>query len=138
MQMKSFLEKAVKSAAFAGIVVLLLPLAALARPPSYAQLLHEQKISGVITSLSGKYGLQIHDNRGYFDKVEMHQGTVITPTGLTLQPGMRVRIYGEPENGTFMANEIDTPYHLQAYVPVPGPYWGPYWGAGFWHPLWVW
>jgi hypothetical protein len=39
--------------------------------------------------------------------VRLHNGTVIEPTGTTLQPGMRVRISGHPNrDGTFEADRI--------------------------------
>ncbi len=48
----------------------------------------------------------------------MHQGTVINPTGLPLQNGMRVTIYGYNAGSTFAANEIDA--HLPPIVVAPG------------------
>ncbi len=40
--------------------------------------------------------------------VELHNGTVINPTGTTLRPGMRVRVMGNRNgDGSFNANEID-------------------------------
>ncbi|MBV8423909.1 MAG: hypothetical protein JO349_01855 [Candidatus Eremiobacteraeota bacterium] len=40
--------------------------------------------------------------------VFMHKGTVINPTGIRLQPGMRVKILGTPSGAyRFNANEID-------------------------------
>lgn len=38
--------------------------------------------------------------------VHLHQGTVINPTGLTIRPGMRVRVFGHWDNGRFQANRI--------------------------------
>lgn len=141
--MRKFLEKAVSvsaALAFGAALVAVYPAAAFAQStvPSYAQPLppqpasHDQRISGSVTSFDGKYALQVHDDRGYIDNVELHQGTIINPTGLTLVPGMRVTIYGFPRDHHFVANEIDTPYHYApAYVWGPPP---PYWGFGFgWH-----
>lgn len=131
--MRKFLEKAVIATVF-GI----LPVAVCAQNPMppYAQPLppaprQDERIHGVISSFDGKYALQVRDDRGFLDNVELHQGTIINPTGLTLAPGMTVTIYGHPRDHVFAANEIDTPYH---YVPSyvwapPPPYWG--WGAGF-------
>jgi hypothetical protein len=93
----------------------------------------EQGISGRITSVNGKYGLDVRDSRGYVDNVEMHQGTVINPTGLSLQPGMKVWIVGYANGSTFDANAIDTPYHFTEFLyssPWPYPYWG--WGPFWW------
>jgi hypothetical protein len=40
--------------------------------------------------------------------VELHNGTIINPTGTTLRSGMRVRVMGNRNgDGTFNANEID-------------------------------
>lgn len=130
---------AVAAVAFGTSMVAAVPMAALAQnpTPSYAQPLpppaanHEQKITGTVSSFDGKYSLQVRDDRGFIDNVELHQGTIINPTGLTLAPGMQVTIYGIPRGHVFAANEIDTPYHfVPSYVwGPPGPYWG--WGLGF-------
>ena len=146
--MGKFLEKAVSAVAgvaFGMALVIALPAAAYAENavPSYAQPVPppaanpEGRIEGTVTSFDGKYSLQVHDDRGYIDNVELHQGTIINPTGLTLAPGMRVTIYGTPRGHVFAANEIDTPYHY-----APGYVWGPppfYWGAGLgWRHAYFW
>jgi hypothetical protein len=109
-------------AAALGIAAFSAPLAAFAQqpsaappagpPPSYAR--HaangEETIHGRINSFEGKYHLNVRDDRGFVDSVDMHQGTVINPTGLALQPGMPVTILGYNRGRTFAANEIDTPY----------------------------
>jgi hypothetical protein len=38
--------------------------------------------------------------------VRLHQGTIINPNGLTLRPGMRVRVFGHWDDGRFQANRI--------------------------------
>ena len=38
--------------------------------------------------------------------VRLHQGTIINPTGLTIKPGMRVRVFGYWANGRFQADRI--------------------------------
>ncbi|MGH7662171.1 MAG: hypothetical protein ACRENA_14795 [Vulcanimicrobiaceae bacterium] len=38
--------------------------------------------------------------------VRLHQGTIINPTGLTLKPGMRVRVFGFWNDGRFQAERI--------------------------------
>lgn len=91
--------------------------------PSYAR--DEESIRGRITAISGKYDLEVRDDRGYIDRVAMHQGTIINPTGLALAPGMSVTILGHNAGRTFAANEIDTPYSnypYVAYAPYPYPY----------------
>ncbi len=133
-------------AAGATAIALLLGSAPAVAKPSYAVHvpsikrtvpLHESSIKGTVRSFELPYNLYVHDNRGYLDHVVLHQGTIINPTGLTLQPGMRVTIYGRPEGNVFAAYEINTPYQ---YVPpidyypygayAYGP-WGPGWGWGW-------
>jgi hypothetical protein len=95
-------------------------------------------IQGTIASIPGKYSIEVRTPSGKLDDVSLHQGTIINPTGITLEPGYRVRIYGYPDNGSFVANEIDTPYHYIQQSYAPAPYWGagywgaPYWGAPYW------
>ena len=102
--------------------------------PPYATPATDQQIRGKISAITGKYTLQLRDERGYIDSVTLHQGTIITPTGLTLQPGMRVTITGVPEGATFAANQINTPYTVTV---LQNAY--PYYGAGFgWGPGWGW
>jgi hypothetical protein len=96
--------------------------------PSYAQPIHpsdEETIKGRILSFDGQYRLQVRDDRGFIDDVQMHQGTIINPTGLTLSPGMSVTIYGVNQGKVLAANQIDTPYRTYGAVVVPGPYYYP-------------
>jgi hypothetical protein len=67
--------------------------------------------------------LNVRDDRGFLDNVELHQGTIINPTGLALQPGMEVTIIGYNRGRSLAANEIDTPY--QSYGVVPFGYSSP-------------
>lgn len=102
--------------------------------PSFAQPASaaDARISGTVASVPGKYQLQVHDRRGFLDNVELHPGTVINPTGLALEPGMPVTIYGRPAGAQFIADTIDTPYTAVVY-PYPLPYWGPgpLWGPRY-------
>jgi hypothetical protein len=114
-----------------GIAAFAAPLAAFAQqspaappagpPPSYARQATngEETIHGRIASFDGKYHLNVHDDRGFTDNVDLHQGTVINPTGLSLQPGMAVTIMGYNRGHSFAANEIDTPYASYGYAPYP-------------------
>jgi hypothetical protein len=118
---------------FAAIIagLTLAPFPTAAQTPSYAQPTSpnsEQVINGHIASIVGKYEITVRDERGYLDDVHLHQGTIINPTGLTLEPGMRATIVGYNAGKWFEANEIDTPYH---YLPVPVPV---YYGPGWWYP----
>jgi hypothetical protein len=110
--------------------------------PSYATPSGEEQIRGSITAVTGKYTLQVRDDRGFIDNVTLHQGTIINPTGLTLATGMPVTISGKNAGTTFTANQIDAPYALALMArPVPlgfafgfGSGWGfgPRYGSSFW------
>lgn len=122
-------------------LALLAPITAAAQDmPSYAQPDNQPgggdaQIRGRITSFDGAYSLQVQDDRGYVDIVQLHQGTIINPTGLTLAPGMVVSILGYNAGPFFAANEVDTPYNYYGGVPYyaghPWFYYGPSIGLGF-------
>jgi hypothetical protein len=97
-------------------------------PPSYAQP-QEETIHGRVYSINGTFNITVTDDNGYMDNVELHQGTIINPTGLTLAPGMEVTIEGYNAGAAFEANEIDTPYTYSGPLPVPV-----YYGPGWWYP----
>ncbi|HZO92515.1 MAG TPA: hypothetical protein VFB22_02005 [Candidatus Baltobacteraceae bacterium] len=114
--------------------------------PTYAQPSQEgeENIHGRIIAFDGAYNLQVRDERGFVDNVQLHQGTIINPTGLTLEPGMIVSILGYNAGPYFAANEVDTPYTYYGGVPWyaghPWYYYGPSVGlsfffgnAGWWH-----
>jgi hypothetical protein len=104
--------------------------AASAQPlPSYA--VQEQTIHGTVAHFDGQYTMYVYDDRGYTDRVLLHQGTVINPTGIRLESGFAVTIAGHPSGNAFIANEIDTPYHYRAYYGYGRPYYGPVIGLGF-------
>ena len=114
------------------------PLAAQAQDvPSYAQPIPagEGQIRGRIASFDGRYGLNVRDERGFIDNVQLHPGTIINPTGITLAPGMVVSILGYNAGTYFGANEIDTPYTFYQAVPYyyghPWNYYGPTVSLGF-------
>jgi hypothetical protein len=112
---------------------LALPIVASAQDvPSYAQpatASADETITGRITSINGTFNITVNDDRGYVDNVELYQGTIINPTGLTLQDGMTVTLLGYADGAQFVANEIDTPYTLSEAAPPPT-----YYGAGWWYP----
>ena len=131
-------------------IILLAPAAAGAQPlPSYAQpppssASGEENIHGRIVSFDGRFALQVRDERGFLDNVQLHQGTIINPTGITLEPGMVVSILGYNAGSYLAANEIDTPYTFVVGVPYweghPWWYYGPtfslnfFFGSpGWWH-----
>ena len=120
----------------AGLSLAVAPFAAFAQdePPSYASQADEQ-IHGRIVAFDGGYNLQVRDDRGFVDDVQLHDGTIINPTGLTLAPGMICSIDGFNSGSYFAANEIDTPYTFYNAVPYyeghPWNYWGPSISIGF-------
>jgi hypothetical protein len=129
-------------AALAAALILAAPLAASAQDvPSYAADA-DQQIHGRIANFDGGYNLQVRDANGYVDNVQLHDGTIINPTGLTLAPGMVVSIDGFNSGSFFDANEIDTPYSIDEGVPFyeghAWNYYGPsidldfFFGSGSW------
>lgn len=97
------------SLALAATIAVGLPLAASAQP--YPGGWHDNgrydrrggEMSGRITAFS-PYNLDIAGA----PHIRMHNGTVIYPTGIGLQPGMRVNVFGHRNgDGTFEADEID-------------------------------
>ena len=118
----------------------LVPSAAMAQTvPSYATPIasanDDSQIRGRVVAFNGKYQLTVRDGKGYVDNVELHEGTIINPTGLTLEPGMIVSVLGYNAGPYFEANEIDTPYTYYAGVPYflghPWNYYGPTISLGF-------
>ncbi|HTJ25815.1 MAG TPA: hypothetical protein VMA36_06595 [Candidatus Limnocylindria bacterium] len=120
-------------AAALAIAGLALPLAASAQDvPSYAQpasASSDETITGRIASIDGTFNITVDDARGFSDNVALYQGTIINPTGLTLESGMDVTIEGYADGSQFVANEIDTPYQLSGPAPAPT-----YYGPGWWYP----
>jgi len=97
--------------------------------PSYASGATDQQIQGTIAAINGTWNISVADANGYTDSIELHQGTVINPTGLTLEPGMNVTIDGYADGSNFDALEIDTPYQYDGPAPV-----AVYYGPGAWYP----
>jgi hypothetical protein len=104
--------------------------------PSYATApVGEETIHGRVASVVDKYKLTVDDERGFVDDVTLHDGTVINPTGVTLEPGQPVTIVGHADGRTFAANEIDVPpgdtadygYDDGYAAPYPYPPAYPYW-----------
>jgi hypothetical protein len=64
---------------------------------------HDLHASGTIAEVRGGR-LRLQDGRPVF----LHRGTVIDPTGITLRPGMRIRVSGSPRgNGAIDADVIE-------------------------------
>src|ERR1700740_388543 len=73
----------------------------------YSTPAQESTLTGTIASFDGKYHLRLRDDRGAFDDITLHHGTVITPTGQRLTAGMRVTVNGAADGATFDADQID-------------------------------
>jgi hypothetical protein len=71
--------------------------------PHYDQ---RDRYTGVIAYVNGG-AFKLRNGRTVF----LHNGTVINPTGVRLQPGMRVSVFGRPAgDGNINANEVDIAY----------------------------
>jgi hypothetical protein len=102
---------------------------AIASAQDYAPAGQDQQIQGTVGSINGTWNITVADANGYADSVALHQGTIINPTGLTLEPGMSVTIDGYADGPNFDATEIDTPYQYSGPAPV-----AVYYGPGSWYP----
>jgi hypothetical protein len=72
-------------------------------PPVYYPERHERRIYGWI---SGSEPFNVWLYQG--PHVHLHQGTVINPTGITLQARMHVAVYGHwNDDGSYHADRID-------------------------------
>jgi hypothetical protein len=91
-----------------------------ATAPTYGSA--DETIHGRIATFDGTYGLQVRDDRGFVDNVQLRPGTIINPTGLRLAEGMTVTIHGVNRGNVFAANEIDTPYQSYGFDYGPYPY----------------
>jgi hypothetical protein len=154
--MKSWVKRALRilPAVAASITILGTPTIGLAQDtmPSYA-VGKGETIKGTVSGFNGTYTMYVRDVRGYIDNVTLHQGTIINPTGIRLQSGYPVTIYGRTSGSTFLADQIDTPYRIVSgygygypgyygypYYPYPaynigiGFGWG--WGGGGWGHGW--
>jgi hypothetical protein len=89
-----------------------------APPPSYA--VRMDTIHGRIVSFDGHYALTVRDDRGYIDRIKLHDGTIINPRGLRLSAGMLVTVSGRPSESALLAYEIDTRYHEDPGYYGPG------------------
>jgi hypothetical protein len=87
------------------------------------------EVHGTIAEINGTWNITVDDANGYADNVVLHQGTVINPTGITLEPGMQVTIDGYDDGGALDAQVINTPYQYGGPAPAPVFY-----GPGWWYP----
>jgi len=131
LNIQNILTKRFLGAAVAAAALITPAIASAQDIPSYASApaAQNQQIQGTISSINGTWNITVADSSGYNDSVELHQGTIINPTGLTLEPGMNVTIDGYADGSNFDAMEIDTPYQYEGPPPV-----AVYYGPGSWYP----
>jgi hypothetical protein len=100
------------------LAVAVLPAAAWAQSapsgtPSYAvpgpaPAADRETIHGQVASFDTASGsLQLNDDRGFVDNVQLGQGTVVRPQDAQLQPGMVVTIVGVAQGSVFAADSVD-------------------------------
>jgi hypothetical protein len=104
-----FVHSATRTAAIAAIALLAAcPVAVRSDDlPSYASGPPPETVTGTIYAINGRYTLTLEDVRGFEDSVTLHDGTIITPTGVTLGSGQGATITGHTDGKTFDADEID-------------------------------
>jgi hypothetical protein len=92
----------------ASLVCFLAGPAAAQQFPSYAQPLGDARLSGTVVQFQpGSFNLGLLDDRGFVDRIVLHNRTIIMPIGIDLATGMRVSIVGQNAGALFVANEID-------------------------------
>ena len=95
--------------------------------PAFATPLGNERLDGVVVRFTqGTYALGLRDDHGFVDNVRLHDKTIIFPVGLTLRPGMRVRIVGFSQGAAFTANEIDGPLRTRD-IALRQPHWYRQW-----------
>src|SRR5260370_11613278 len=82
------------------VAALVLPAAARADPQPHATSVATEMVGGVVASIDGKFSLTVRDNRGSVDRVMLHRGTIINPTGSQLEPGPPGTINGHRDGRT--------------------------------------
>jgi hypothetical protein len=78
-----------------------------------------ETIHGQIASIDGADALQVNDDRGFVDSVQLQPGAVINPQGTRLAPGMSVTISGVNRGSVFGANRIDVAGQNLTQAPPP-------------------
>ena len=86
-------------------LLLALTIAALPAGPLFAA--DQETIHGQIVSNDGAGNLQVNDDRGFVDNVQLQRDTIVNPGGTQLQPGAVVTIVGTPADSVFAAQRID-------------------------------
>jgi hypothetical protein len=101
---------AAAAAVFAGTIGIVSAAPAFAQPvPSYASGTSDETIRGTVAAINGPYNISVRDERGFVDNVNLHQGTIINPTGLSLAPGLSMTILGHNEATPFPRTKSTLP-----------------------------
>jgi hypothetical protein len=129
LNIKNILTPRLLGAAIAAAALITPAIASAQGVPSYASGGASQQIQGTVSAINDTWNISVTDTNGYTDSIALHQGTIINPTGLTLEPGMNVTIDGYPDGSNFDAMEIDTPYQYEGPPPV-----AVYYGPATWYP----
>lgn len=108
-----------KSRQRAMIFVTLLTFAAASVPLGAPAQSAVETIHGQIASIDDANALQVNDDRGFVDSVQLQPGAVINPRGTRLVPGMTVTISGVNRGSVFGANQIDVGGTTVSQAPPP-------------------
>ena len=85
------------------LLSLLAPMAAQADGDDHRNRPYEHAIVGRVAAF-WPYNVRLRNG----EHIELHEGTIINPRGITLRGGMNVRIWGHPDgDGDFIADRID-------------------------------
>ena len=85
-----------------------------------------QTFNAVVSSIDGKYGLIVREIGGALERVTLHKGTIINPTGFQLKTGVLVTIVGHADGATFDADRIDAPIPMANQLRSAGSTTEPY------------
>lgn len=81
-----------------------------------------ETIHGQVASFDPNSGnLQLNDDRGFVDNVQLGQNTVVRPRDAQLQPGLAVTIVGVARGPVFAADSVDVGGPAAAGPAVAGP-----------------
>jgi ketosteroid isomerase-like protein len=84
--------------------------------PSYASGTSDETIRGTVAAINGPYNISVRDERGFVDNVNVHQGAIINPTGLSPAPGLSVTILGKDGVRSFF-EQLARGYEITKFDP---------------------
>ncbi len=99
-----------------GLPSYAVPAAAPPAPPPPAD---KETIHGSIASIDNNGNLQLNDDRGFIDSVQIQPYTIINPGNAQLTSGMVITIGGVPQGSVFAANHIDVAMSAPSGAPPP-------------------